>query len=589
MYREFWQLFVTEYGGLRKLLLISVVTVGTAMLEGINIGLVVPLLETLGSPGQGETHWITSAVISVFEMVGIPFNLEMMLLVFVSLIGSLAVLKYLRKIWVAQAHLRFTVWTRDRAMRNFMQADLSYFHQERLGMLTDTYLSQCNAAGSCFLFAIEILGNLGIVVAYIVAAILLSPLLTVISLLTLVLSSLAVQYHIFRAKKIGISLVNRSIALNTGVLETLSGIQVVKSFLLERSRGDEMAGRAEAVRGAQYLETRNQAQTAIIQEMSVFTLFGGILYVGVSVIGLDFALITALLFVLYRLAPRVAAVNDFRGGLAASLAGLHQVKTVLDETTSPTITSGDIPFNRLNNGIEFKNVHFSYNGGPPVLHDTRFTIEAGKMTAIVGPSGAGKSTLTDLIFRHYDPSQGSISIDAVDLRDLDLASWRKSIGVVSQDVFLFNDTIENNICLGRPDVTQDDVVAAACQAYAHEFIQQLPDGYDTYVGDRGWNLSGGQQQRIALARAILEQPEILILDEATSSLDSESERLFQNYVNDIRGTRTIVVVAHRLSTIQNADKIIVLEDGQIVEEGDWDSLLDEAGIFANYYQLQSDI
>jgi subfamily B ATP-binding cassette protein MsbA len=174
----------------------------------------------------------------------------------------------------------------------------------------------------------------------------------------------------------------------------------------------------------------------------------------------------------------------------------------------------------------------------------------------------------------------------VDLRELDLESWRKTIGVVSQDVFLFNDTVANNIALWRPEASQESIIEAAKQAYAHEFIQQMPEGYETTIGDRGWNLSGGQRQRLALARAIFSKPEVLILDEATSSLDSESERFIQEYINEIRGTRTLVVVAHRMSTIRGADKIVVLEEGKIVEEGDLNSLLAASGPFARFYRLQ---
>jgi ABC-type multidrug transport system fused ATPase/permease subunit len=192
----------------------------------------------------------------------------------------------------------------------------------------------------------------------------------------------------------------------------------------------------------------------------------------------------------------------------------------------------------------------------------------------------------DLILRFYDPVQGSIEVDGVDLKDLDLTSWRRSIGVVSQDIYLFNETIAYNIGVGRTDANIEQIVEAAKQAYAHDFIQQLADGYETKIGDRGWNLSGGQRQRIALARAILKRPEILILDEATSSLDSESEQLIQDYMKEIRNSCTMIVVAHRTSTIQDADKIVVLLDGVIAEEGDWDTLSAGSGLLANYHRLQ---
>ena len=333
--------------------------------------------------------------------------------------------------------------------------------------------------------------------------------------------------------------------------------------------------------------TRNQSQIVIIQEIALFGLIGGIVIVGVSVLSLDITLIVTMLFILYRMAPRITALNAQRQSLLGNLASLQRVKQVAEAAGNREIISGDMPFSKLHNGIELRGIDFSYNGSVQVLHDTSFTIEAGKMTAIIGTSGAGKTTLIDLLLRFYDPVGGTVLVDGVDLRELDLESWRGSIGVVSQDVFLFNDTIANNINLGRPGASQESIEAVARQAYAHDFIMDLPEKYETRVGDRGWNLSGGQRQRVALARAILKGPEILIMDEATSSLDSESEQLIQRYLREIRGTRTIVVVAHRMSTIQDADKIVVLQDGKIVEEGQWDSLVKKEGVLANFQRLQS--
>jgi len=273
--------------------------------------------------------------------------------------------------------------------------------------------------------------------------------------------------------------------------------------------------------------------------------------------------------------------------LGPTMAALNAVRVAIAETENSLIVSGDTPFTKLQKTVEFRDVSFSYNEATKVIKSINFQLEHGKMTAMVGASGAGKSTLVNLLLRYNDPVKGQVLVDGVDLKELNLNDWRKSIGLVSQDVFLFNDTVGNNISLGRDEITEDRLQKAAQRAFAHDFIQQLPNGYNTMVGDRGWNLSGGQRQRIALARAILLDSDILILDEATSALDSESENLIQAYIQEIKGTRTILVVAHRMSTIQNADNIFVIQDGAIVEQGDWDSLLAGAGVFATYHKLQS--
>jgi len=266
---------------------------------------------------------------------------------------------------------------------------------------------------------------------------------------------------------------------------------------------------------------------------------------------------------------------------------VKEIQTSIDKPSHHQVSAGDITFDALNTSIELKSIKFTYNHLENVLEDVDFTIGKGKMTAIVGASGSGKSTLIDLLLRHYDPTEGLILVDGIDLKKFDPASWRRSIGIVSQDVFLFNDTVYNNIWLGRPGLTQEQVVLAAQRAFADQFILEQPEGYETNIGDRGWNLSGGQRQRIALARAIAADPEILILDEATSALDSVSERLIQDYIDRVRGEKTLVIVAHRMSTIRTADNIIVLQNGDVVEQGDWESLMQQQGVFAAYQNMQS--
>jgi subfamily B ATP-binding cassette protein MsbA len=225
-------------------------------------------------------------------------------------------------------------------------------------------------------------------------------------------------------------------------------------------------------------------------------------------------------------------------------------------------------------------VSFSYQPGEkPTLRDISATIERGKMVAVVGPSGAGKSTLINMVARLYDPQQGRILIDGVDLREFDVRSWRRRIAVVTQDTYIFNDTVANNISFGHDNVPRERIEAAARLAAASEFVEKLPQGYDTLVGDRGVRLSGGQQQRVAIARAILSNPDLLIFDEATSHLDTISERAIQDAMENMSKGRTLLVVAHRLSTIRKADKVIVMDEGRVVEEGQHRDLLARRGIY----------
>jgi subfamily B ATP-binding cassette protein MsbA len=234
-------------------------------------------------------------------------------------------------------------------------------------------------------------------------------------------------------------------------------------------------------------------------------------------------------------------------------------------------------------------VDFGYDPGELVLHNISLTIEQGKMTALVGASGAGKSTLADLIPRFYDPTQGKILIDGVDLREFDINSVRRRLAVVSQDTFIFNTSVRNNIAYALEGVDEEAIREAARLANALEFIEDMPEGFETQLGDRGVRLSGGQRQRIAIARALLRNPEILILDEATSALDSVSERLIQESLEKLSVGRTVIAIAHRLSTIVRADKVVVLEQGHIVEQGTYDELLQQHGKLWQYHQMQHDL
>jgi subfamily B ATP-binding cassette protein MsbA len=238
----------------------------------------------------------------------------------------------------------------------------------------------------------------------------------------------------------------------------------------------------------------------------------------------------------------------------------------------------------FNKGIDLKDVYFAYEE-EDVLKGIDLNIEKGQIVALVGPSGGGKSTLVNLIPRFYDPRKGSVSIDGIELRELSLKSLRTKIGLVTQETLLFNDTVRNNICYGE-DVDEEQLIKVAKAANAHRFIKDFPKGYDTEIGERGLKISGGQRQRIAIARAVYKNPPILIFDEATSQLDTESEKLVQEAINNLMIGRTVVVIAHRLSTIQHADKIVVIEKGRIAEKGTHSELLDRSPLYKKLYNMQ---
>lgn len=268
---------------------------------------------------------------------------------------------------------------------------------------------------------------------------------------------------------------------------------------------------------------------------------------------------------------------------------VDQVISLLDEKPEIQDAPGAIVLDQIEGDVLFDHVHFRYAEGDKVPHDVSFSLDPGEVVALVGPSGAGKTSIANLLCRFYDPDRGRVLVDGHDLRQVAVRSLRQDVAVVLQDTFLFNTTVRENLGYGKPDASEEEMIAAARAAYAHEFIERLPEGYDTEIGERGVKLSGGQKQRLALARAILADPRILILDEATSSVDAEAEYLIQQALDEVMRNRTAFVIAHRLSTIRDADRIIALEGGRIREVGDHRALLEQDGLYSQLYQRQLDL
>jgi len=285
----------------------------------------------------------------------------------------------------------------------------------------------------------------------------------------------------------------------------------------------------------------------------------------------------------------VRRLTDIDNILQQAGAAADRIFELLDELPEIQDAPGAVALAQVKGEVTFDDVHFSYSEGDEVLHDVDFHVAPGEVVALVGPSGAGKTSIANLLCRFYDPTHGSVRVDGHDLREVQLRSLRSHVSVVLQDTFLFNASVRENLLYGKPDATEDELVAATKAAYAHDFILALPEGYDTEIGERGVKLSGGQRQRLALARAILTDPRILILDEATSSVDAEAEYLIQQALERVLEGRTALVIAHRLSTIRNADKIIALDGGRIREIGNHRDLLARQGLYSQLYQRQLEL
>jgi subfamily B ATP-binding cassette protein MsbA len=371
--------------------------------------------------------------------------------------------------------------------------------------------------------------------------------------------------------------------------EKIAGAKVVKSFTRERSETREFLHDLRENLGLVVMQGQLSTALSIISDLitglgtaTVFLVGGYYVLQGHMTIG---ALIqfNAYLGQLYGPVVRMVQINDV---IQRAMVALERVFEVLDTMPDVQDAPDAIRLDRVEGRIVFENVSFGYDPNELVLQNINLEVEPGEMIALVGPSGSGKTTFANLIARFYDPTYGRITLDGVDLRKIRLTSLRQQIGIVLQETFLFTGTIRDNIRYGRPDATEEEIIRAAQAANAHEFIMNLPDDYDTEIGERGLKLSGGQRQRIAIARVILRDPRILILDEATSSLDSTSEALIQSALDNLMRGRTSFVIAHRLSTIMKANRILVLEHGIVVDSGSHRELIERGGLYARLYEMQ---
>ena len=377
------------------------------------------------------------------------------------------------------------------------------------------------------------------------------------------------------------------------VEETLGGLRVVKAFLAEKLMSGRFGRITEAMRRKNTRVAVRQASAHPVSEclgtilIAVVLWFGGMLILGDNA-PIDAPTFIFFLVILYSVIQPIKDLSKAAYNIPKGMASMERIDLILDAGNPLTEPAHPLPLDRFEDAIRFRGVSFCYEaGGKQVLRDIDLEIGKGKTVAIVGASGAGKTTLVDLIPRFYDVSAGAVTIDGKDIREVAVSDLRSLMGNVNQDPILFNDTILNNIAFGSAGATRAQVEEAAKIANAHEFILEKEEGYDTNVGDRGVKLSGGQRQRISIARAILKNPPILILDEATAALDTESERLVQEALDRLMSSRTTIAIAHRLSTIRNADEIVVLDEGRIVERGRHEELLALGGHYRKLYDMQA--
>lgn len=552
----------------------------SSLAEGIGIALFIPILARL-QPGIGNP-----ALPSSLERV-LPSSardhVAWLALIVLGLVCLKNLLLYANRALLAWLDALIGHELRARIFDSLMGAPISFWDRRDPGKVLDTLSNESWRAAQAFQTLSVSIAHASTIVVFTGLLLAISWKLTALVLCGLGLIAAGIRFGMLPVKALGEEAVRVNAELGARMWDGVAGVRSIHAFSLQNLKRQRFRDASAQVRKS-FLKL--DLLSGLVHPASEVLHAGLLLAVLLWLVphGVSAPATLVFLLLLFRLQPNVSQFQTCWVALTGMAGSIQDVAALLDSAGQRTTRSGGLPYGALEGSVTFEGVTFQYDGESfPALNDIAVRIPAGKVTAVVGPSGAGKTTLVHLICRFYDASSGTILVDGRPLSSLDLESWRSRIGLASQDTHLFSATVRENIGFGACNASQDQIVQAAVRAGAHDFILQLPEGYDTRVGERGTRLSGGQRQRIALARAFVRDPEILILDEATNALDSVTEEAVSRSLREMKGKRTIIVVAHRPSTISMADYVIVLDQGCVVEQGHPGELMRAGGIFAKLF------
>ena len=570
--------------------------------NAFSIWMVSTLISTIMTPGRSVPPNVLSTASLHEKMEGLAYQLigsgsqleqlKMLCLILVVSYVMKNVFFYINNVSLSYVQNRMIMDIRNQLFSHLQNLPLSFFKKSKSGELSSIIMNDVSSMRVAFTQSIQSLINEPISIFVLLGMLfIISSKLTLYAIITVPLSALIITKlgQSIRRKAMRSSL---SIAGIMNILqETLSGIRVVKAFAMEKFEVKRFMSETKKYFSLTFKQENLRNLTTPINDLIGISLGVILLWIGANEVIVHghltpdgFIRFIIYLFAMLQPARKLGNVNaQIQGGLASA----ERVFSIIDIKSNITNPIHPVEIQEFTNHIKFNNVSFQYeNSENLILSSININIHRGEVLALVGSSGAGKSTFADLIPRFYDVSSGEIIIDGIDIRKLTVENLRSLMGIVSQDTILFNDTVAHNISYGLPEAGIDEIRQAAKTANALEFIDNLPNGFDTIIGEKGTRLSGGQRQRISIARALLKNPDILILDEATSALDTESERKVQDAIDTLVQNRTVIVIAHRLSTITKADQIIVLDEGKIVESGTHEKLLEINGKYKHLYNIQ---
>ena len=591
--REYIRLFKFVRPHLKVFAAAVVCMVFSALFDGVSLGMLMPVGDIVltGKKIVLPPHMPAQfgAAIDALNAVRPLAMLRFVSLAVIALFLLKGLFAFLQAYLMNDISLRVTRDVRSALFAKFQQLSLEYFTRMRGGELISRVTNDVGLISNAISYGATDFAYQSLqVLIFAVMILLIDMKLALLSLVLVPVIGLPMVKVGRMIKKIARQTQEKMADLNSYLFETIQGARVVRAFTMEKQ---EIKRFNDANNAYYKLSMRSVKRMQLLSPFTeLIAIIAGVVVLwikGIDVIEgrLSFGVLAVFLAALLSMIRPFKKLSQVNALMQQAIAGSIRIHEVLDARPQVQEKKGAGELTGFSDRIEYRDVSFSY-GDHTVLQGINLAIAKGQALAVVGPSGAGKTTLLDLLPRFYDPQQGAVSIDGMDIRDLSFASLRGRIGIVTQETILFNDTIRNNIAFGMPQATAAEVEAAAKKAYIHDVIMRLAHGYDTVIGERGLKLSGGERQRIAIARALLKDAPILILDEATSQLDTESERLVQEAINLLIKGRTVLVIAHRLSTIKHVNRIVVLHEGRIVEEGAHDELLRRGGLYTRLYENQ---
>jgi subfamily B ATP-binding cassette protein MsbA len=596
---SFWQenyLILREFRYFPWIAILAIVfPIFAAAFEGFGLGFLLGFLQNLVSPNaepfQTGIRWFDIWVLGInTSKMSRLYRVSTLIL---ATTWIRAGFNYLTYIYMEVAQLKLVDRLNKQIFEQLQAVSISYFGKKNSGEIINSLTTEINKLKQILGLGAYIITQGLVLLVYVVVLIQISWQLSFISVLLFSLLAVGLAKLSLWVREPSFEVSKANGKFTSIAIEFIGGIRTIQAFSTQDFERRQFYQASSKVVKASTKAVLIGVVVRPLAEGLATTILVGMIILAMTVFvpngTLQVASLLTFVFVLFRLIPALYSINGNLAQISSFQGSLENIKELLQRENKPYLENGKVQFSKLKRAIEFRSVDFGYDASDLVLHNITLTIEKGQTVALVGASGAGKTTLADLIPRFYDPTQGKVLIDGVDLREFDIDSVRRKMAIVSQDTFIFNTCVRNNIAYGTEEADEQAILKAAQLANALEFIQEMPEGFDTQLGDRGVRLSGGQRQRIAIARALLRDPEILIMDEATSALDSVSERLIQESLEKLSVGRTVIAIAHRLSTIVRADKVVVLEQGRIVEQGTYQELLEQRGKLWKYHQMQHEV